>query len=81
MPEKKYYIEEIYKVAAEGSILPKLLDGLREGKYVKDDNSFVEWWYTNNKELGKSPDDFCKEGKQEELESLIMGVFMNSFGS
>ena len=48
-----------------------MIDIIREG-YFPDTDSFVQWWYdSNNQGLGKSPYEVCKEGKQEELESIL----------
>ncbi|GEM_PF-6412101 len=80
MPEEKYSIEDIYKVTGEDSNLRKLLDAFRDSYFPKDDRSFIQWWYTSNEGLGKSPDELCKEGKQNELENILMTVFVGPHG-
>ena len=47
----------------------------------ENEENLLEWWYdSNNKALGKSPDDFCKEGKQKQLERILMDVLTAAHG-
>ena len=46
-----------------------------------DKEAFVHWWYNSNEGLGdKSPDQLCKEGKQNKLESILMDIFTGAQG-
>lgn len=75
-----YSIEEIYEVAREGSHLCKVLDTLRHHYFPEDDPSFIQWWYDHNGRLGQSPDQLCKEGKEEELEKILMDILTAAQG-
>lgn len=78
MPENKYSLEEVYKSIGKNERLRELIDHFREDV---DQDSFVEWWYdSNNKGLGKSPDEVCKEGKQKELEKMLMDILTAAQG-
>jgi len=79
MPKNTYSMEDVYKTAGEP--LRKFIDVLKGDGYFGDENDFLKWWYDpNNKGLGKSPDEVCKEGKQKELEAILMTVFVGPHG-
>ncbi|MEK6853309.1 MAG: hypothetical protein AABX64_01370 [Nanoarchaeota archaeon] len=77
--EEFYSLKEIYKSAGESERLRKALDLLRER--FTDNFSFVQWWYETNKGLKySSPDQLCKEGKQAELESILIDTLIGAQG-
>lgn len=68
-------LPEVYKVAGES--LSKVLDAY----FPKNKDDLVKWFYdSDNKRLGKSPHDFCKEGKQGELESVLISLAQGNIG-
>ena len=74
MDNKDPRLEEVYKVA--GDSLSKVLDA-----YFPDKKELANWFYNpNNKRLGNSPHDFCKEGKQGQLESLLIDLATGNLG-
>ena len=81
--EEFYSLKEIYRSAGENENLRKCLDLLRE-THFSDNSSFIQWWYDQNgslaKRRGRSPDQFCKEGKQSELECKLMDALLGSGG-
>ncbi|MEK6939630.1 MAG: hypothetical protein AABX31_02785 [Nanoarchaeota archaeon] len=80
MTKHKYPIEEIYKSIGENENLRKDIDDFRK-KYFDDHDSFAQWWYDpHNKGLGKSPDEFCKEGRQKDLEKMLMDILHAAHG-
>ena len=80
MPEENYALEEVYKSIGESEKLRKVADIIKEG-YFQDNESFVRWWYDSNKGLNdKSPDELCKEGKQNKLESILMDALLGAHG-
>ena len=57
-----------------------MVDQLKES-YSPNNDTFFQWWYDSNKGLaGKSPDELCKEGKQNELEKKLMDIFTAAHG-
>jgi len=72
----KHCLEDVYKVAGES--LSKVLDAY----FPEDKDQLVHWFYDpNNKALDKSPHDFCKEGKQDELENILISLAQGNIGS
>ncbi|MEK6905749.1 MAG: hypothetical protein AABX24_05090 [Nanoarchaeota archaeon] len=68
-------LEEVYNIA--GSSLSKVLDAY----CPKDKDLLVKWFYdSNNKGLGKSPADFCKEEGSYKLECILMDLAYGNLG-
>jgi len=68
-------LQEVYKIAGKNT--SKILDAY----FPNDKDELVNWFYdSNNKRLGKSPHDFCKEGKQDELESILICLAQGNIG-
>lgn len=80
MAEKNYSIQDVYQRIGDNERLREVVD-IFKGKYLRDNESFVRWWYDPNKGLeGKSPDQICKEGKQQKLETVIMDILLAAHG-
>lgn len=68
-------LEEVYRIA--GPSLSKVLDAY----CPKDKDLLVKWFYdSNNKGLGKSPADFCKEEGSYKLECILMDLVTGNLG-
>jgi len=65
-------LQEAYKSAGENT--SKVLDA-----YFPNKDELVNWFYDSS--LGKSPRDLCKEGKQDELESILICLAQGNIGS
>ncbi len=75
MTEKNYSIHDVYESIGENENLRKFIDLLKGERYLGNEENLLKWWYDpNNKGLGKSPDEICKEGKQKELEKILMDI-------
>ena len=80
-PDYDKSMETIYQVAGES--LSKVLDLTIDCYYYLNKEEFIHWWYNpNNKGLGKSPDELCKEGEsgRKRLENILMDIFMGNGG-
>ncbi|MBU0470337.1 MAG: hypothetical protein KKA62_02755 [Nanoarchaeota archaeon] len=66
-------IDDVYQTA--GTDLSKVLDA-----YFPNKEDLVRWFYDFNKRLGKSPYEFCEEGKQYELEGILMDLSTGNMG-
>ncbi|MEK6863336.1 MAG: hypothetical protein AABW53_01430 [Nanoarchaeota archaeon] len=67
-------LQEVYRIA--GPDLSKVLDA-----YFPKKDELVDWFYdSNNKALGKSPHDFCKNGNTYELECILMDLATGNIG-
>ncbi|MBU0646783.1 hypothetical protein KJ611_04945 [Patescibacteria group bacterium] len=65
--ELELIIRELkYVYEAAGEDLSKVLD-----LYFPNKKTLINWFYSNNPPLGKSPYERCKEGKQYELKSIL----------
>ncbi len=73
MNDQNRSLEEVYKIA--GGELSKVLD-----VYFPKEEERVNWFYSSNKRLGKSPHDFCKEGKQGELVDILICLAQGNIG-
>jgi len=81
MTDKNYSINDVYKSIGENENLKKLVDGLKEEHWLGNEENVVIWWYdSNNKAFGKSPDELCKEGKQQKLETMLMDILHAAHG-
>ncbi len=68
-------LEEVYNIA--GPSLSKVLDAY----WQKDKDLLVQWFYdSNNKGLGKSPANFCKEEGSYKLECILMDLACGNLG-
>ncbi len=75
MDHQNEQLQEVYKVAGEG--LSKVLDAY----FPENKDDLVKWFYdSNNKRLGKSPHDFCKEGNSYKLECILMDLATGNIG-
>jgi len=82
MTEKNYSIHDVYKSIGENENLKKCVDSLKGERFLGNEENLLEWWYDHNiKGLGgKSPDEACKEGKQNELERMLMDIITAAHG-
>lgn len=70
-------LDELHLAAGDG--LSKLLDAYLGAHFFENKEELIEWFYDpNNEVLGKSPYDFCREGRQYELECQLMGLIISS---
>lgn len=75
MVDKQYTWQDVYNTAGEN--LAKKLLALNE-----DRDSLIKWFYEPNKALkGKSPNEFCLEGKNKELEKKVMDILTAAQGA
>jgi len=71
----KYTIEDVYKVAGE-DLTEKMLALLDNNK-----EDLVTLFYEPNRALkGKSPYNFCLEGKHDELDRILMDILTAAQG-
>ncbi|HLD39738.1 MAG TPA: hypothetical protein VJB13_01210 [Candidatus Nanoarchaeia archaeon] len=81
MTEKDYSIHDVYQSIGENENLKKVVDLLKEEGYLGNEENVLKWWYdSNNKRLGKSPDEVCKEGRQKELEAILTDALIGAQG-
>ena len=67
-------LEEVYKLA--GPDLRKTLDAY----FPKDKDKLVDFMHAPYERLGKSPYEFCKDGKQAELNSILISLAQGNLG-
>jgi len=81
MTEKGHSIHDVYQSIGENENVRKMVDCLKGERYLGNEKNLLKWWYDpDNKGLGKSPDELCKEGKQKELEKILMDIFTAAHG-